>query len=97
MKTKVALFAVLCLLQLSACSTAKDPQFTRLEEPRGDEALVYIYRMHNFALRNSYPHVYSNGKLQGPLKDSAYLILRMQEGRTIIEIKGDSADAAGLG
>lgn len=87
MSIKRWVLALLCLL-LSACA-ATGPIFTSIEAPSDSEATVYIYRMHYYANRNSYPHVYLNNQQRDPIKDEGYLVYRVPPGKTAVEIRGN--------
>jgi hypothetical protein len=73
---------------LSAC-VATGPKFDGLRAGTTAKATVYVYRVHEFGNRNAYPYVYIDGVKRSPLRDNGYVVLEVDAGPHLVEVRGD--------
>ncbi len=85
-KLKISLLiAVAGLIQ--ACA-APGPIF-EMQTLKENSSILYVYRVKQFKGGGMYPHIYVDGKLQGPLRNGGYLAFDLKPGKHKIEAIGD--------
>ena len=72
---------------LSGCGVATGPNFSGLEDPQSDEAILYVFRQQKgLSSRLRYPCVFVNDEKKDPLKVGGYLTYRIAPGATEVRI-----------
>jgi hypothetical protein len=78
--------ALLATIVFAGCA-ATGPEFEDLRTPSSEEAIIYLYRPHNYLIRNSYPCAFIDGEKKDPLKDGGYLMYSVAPGITTVTLK----------
>ncbi|MCG8312185.1 MAG: hypothetical protein MI976_03130 [Pseudomonadales bacterium] len=87
----VKILSVLLSVYLVGCATASGPKFSGLKNPGETEAIVYVYRVHDFDSRTSYPYFFINNEMKMPIRDKGYNLYPLMPGEYEFKVsKGDS-------